>query len=560
MLNLNLCDTNEQLDIVDIPDACSEMLDFLYEQMDELYCDKELQIVDQLFNEADEKLKAFENAIAIKEHIEKYGVSQEFLDLTGYSEEGIVQSVGNAIVSFFKWLWKWLSNICSFFYKLFTGEGSDSVSDTSSTPPTTSSSGGGSGSNRAKAVAKVQKALKNKKTWEQLKDEIEKIKISEATDVEVPDNLSTLNDEFREIYLMILNSGKLASGTTTHIGGTSKIDNKFRTSFDNISWTTISGTSEKNKAYKDTIVLVDTIFEIIYRIEPTIKVYNSLKDIKIPNNPSEEQINELSKKVNAVFGPSIRTSKSNDLNEWATRIREYVAYTNHRLRTVFRMILICRRIATRVLSQIWNDSGARIRISGTTKAPIFVFATPPKQLVAHLREIWKFKKFKLNRVVVTNMSYDFRSKDYVKGYRHNANDTTVYINPSTIHLNDKKETKDGIDATYNQYKDLAEYVKQYDPSTIKTILRTIIHETRHCLQAQLNDPSLDEKPDESIDDKFLRYLKLHAETEARKAAEEYISKYMTDADQEWVKSLIMKALLQEKKNIEKYAKTQKPNN
>ena len=115
-LELNVLNTNEIPGIVVLQHEYSyeELVDIINEQNDTLTLNEFEQFCDKFETE----LNNWNNIFVLNGYISEHGVDQAVEELFG-SNEGIIGTIKDAVVSFAKWLWKKLKELCNWIKKLF---------------------------------------------------------------------------------------------------------------------------------------------------------------------------------------------------------------------------------------------------------------------------------------------------------------------------------------------------------------------------------------------------------------------------------------------------------
>lgn len=493
-------------------DASLELLEYTTECVSDLNDSAVLSEFQSLTTEFKSTYMAYENALAICDHIQKYGVSQELLDITGYSEEGLLSSISSILSRFLTWLFDAIRKICTFIKEKILG-----------------------------AAGSTFKKLKELKTKSQQ---------GVLNSIDIPENhekLRTFTDTLPD---------NLIQWTFTSMQKDSLKDMEDTLDeFKNITW--ISSSRDIAKSFANS--LMERVYKQYTKVADTATRLSSISKPKLSDNMTEEEFNKELKRIGQALGTNKIRWHYQEEESVQTKIkafREKIIMVQKAFSLFYRMFILAKQIGLRIYTQLCASSET------SSRAGVFIRVSPPASIIKKLREIWKFPEFKIKSVIVTNMSDDMISKNKGLGGFVNRVDPdkykayVVYVNCS--HFRDADTFTDAFKsakAHYNEFKSDSPHMYEPEDNEADFFISTMIHEMRHCLQYQTNDPGLQEKVPPSFiqtRESHVQYLKKHVEQEARRAANEYVKNHITEEDRKWARAIIARTVKQEHTNEKKF--------
>ena len=523
-LNLSVLNENQIPDIIVRPYEYSydELIDIINEQDDEMLMmdfDKYCDTFDKEFND-------FENILILNTYISNHGIDQAVEELFG-SNEGFIDGVKNAIVSFVKWLCKKLKELCSWIKKLFT-----STTDKSKNTPTG-------------IVMKLCDATPSHR-----KEMLEKIKNSSNT------SFVTSEYDLEQLEALVdANKGICGDGKLFY-----EIRNnydEYRTAFSRMS-SIKSGQRKYNltEACSFLLTMSETLTDIRATALFAVQKLERAAAVKLPDKLDQKGCSDYCKKICDIFDIVSRNDVKNEtmysLKALVKSCRLYAAY-------LARIDRLCIAAASSVLSQMVLS--ANITSDHTSYGAVEVKVPFPASFANRIKDGYGRDKLLLKRIVVSSIRLGDNTKGKSAGTGAVGRSANATAGAHEIYINFNKF----IDAIgeRRREKDTAAVHKEYglddvpiNANNVDAMIRTIVHEARHVYQFQNDKHTADvRKPINpaltTLNDRYADYAKREHEVDARRVAREF---KITDEDRKFIIDVFKKCIACRNKNIIKYKK------
>ena len=557
MINLHIDDVSEHLvtDIIPYQWSIEELMDIIEDQQGEI----DILAFDSFFDRTLQELTGYQNIFAAQEYIDKYGVDDRFKELIG--EEGFVETIGKAIVKFAQWIWKVLSNIAKWIYNLFTGN--------SNTP--TSIPKGSSPKEKAASInqrlhydkrAVVDSAVKDLSETAKLYNDKEQIEfdsdlypIYEAVhsffrDIESDTAQIDWNEWFKT-YKETFNDQQRYGERIIELAS-SKGKHKYRA--------------------KDACYFIEKLSFSAFGLRSlALAIAESIKRLpKLSTSPSEEEATKYVETIVKTYQIDLPKGHMSDKNAFIDTFRKFLIGWR---KTLALFLRIDRVLTTSVIRPSVNTlcvvANPRIQNSNEKfNGGVDVRVPVPAGLKSRFAKLWG-NLVSIKRVIVTNTR--LTSELGIKKRSSGTFGLSVSISMTTNTNKVFPITSYEVVLNYNLFrdklcmKDLQGRMQQnledegISPKESKKIhaaitddrilefFRTLIHEIRHVWQTE-NKKNMNKREELEKVESYRDYLFLTAESDARKAADEFLST-ITEEDKNWVRSILLRCLKQERDNI-----------